>query len=338
MNSMNIAGLGSFPVTQVGPQGFPMAYDASGLAFLTGELEKREEKLKEPLTAVTWPRDMPVITGGGWVDSISSFNVSYGSSGGTADGLISNDSNEFPVVQADVEKDVHRTFMWGHIIRVGMIEQQKMRQIGRSLDQMFDKGLHLAHDKKMDENVYVGFPAMGTYGLVNHPDVTTVSAPAHTSGGTDTEWENKTPDEILKDINSILTATIKASEYDERGMADSILIPYSQFEMLVSRKVGVTGDKSILTFLEENNIAKKQGINLTILPCRWCDARGTGGADRMVAYRNSKDMIHLDITVPLKRLYTMPSPEHVAYLSPYVTQFSQIIPEYITHMMYMDGI
>ena len=45
------------------------AYDAAtagGMAFLVGELEKLDPKIREPLTAVTWPRDVPVKTGGGW--------------------------------------------------------------------------------------------------------------------------------------------------------------------------------------------------------------------------------------------------------------------------------
>ena len=39
----------------------------SGMAFLEGELEKRDAKLREPLSSVTWPRDIPVRTGGGFV-------------------------------------------------------------------------------------------------------------------------------------------------------------------------------------------------------------------------------------------------------------------------------
>ena len=31
---------------------------ATGMAFLEGELEKRDPKVREPLTSVTWPRDI----------------------------------------------------------------------------------------------------------------------------------------------------------------------------------------------------------------------------------------------------------------------------------------
>lgn len=317
-----------------------MTFDkgGTGMVFLTSELEKREEKLKEPLAAVTWPRDIPVVTGGGWVDSIASFNVSYGTSGGSADGLMTNESNELPIIQADIEKDVARTFTWGQILRIPMIDQEKMSQIGRSLDQIFDKGLHLAHDKEMDKNVYVGYPKLGTYGLVNHPSITTVVAAPHTANGTDTTWAEKTPDEILADFNRVQFSTILASGGDNRGMADHFLIPWEQYSMLVNRKVDEGSATSIMTYLQENNIASKQGIDFVIEPCPWCKGAGTSQKDRMVAYRNDKDMVHFDITVPLRRLFTQPSAAHVAYLSPYVTQFSQVIFEYLSHAMYMDGI
>lgn len=336
---MNYYDAKQFPVlTLDGFGGGMMSFDAGGMAFLVGELEKREEKLHEPLSAVTWPRDIPVKTGGGFVDSVASFNVSYGSTGGTDGGLLGQDSNELPVIQADIGKDNVPTFIWGHILKVPLIDQEKLQKVGRSLDQIYDKGLRLAHDKKLDENTYYGFPTHGTHGLVNDPRITTVSAAPHTSGGTDTDWNSKTPDEILADINNGLQRTIAASEYDNRGMANHVLIPWEQFTAITTRKVGTTGDKSILTFLEENNIAAKAGVDLTILPCRQCKGAGTGNKDRMVFYRNDEDMVRMNITVPIKRLFTQVSAEHIAYLTPFVTQFSALEWLYLTHALYVDGI
>ena len=36
---------------------------ATGMAFLEGELEKRDPKIREPLTSVTWQRDIVADTG-----------------------------------------------------------------------------------------------------------------------------------------------------------------------------------------------------------------------------------------------------------------------------------
>lgn len=334
-----------YPVSRVpvndGVPGSMMMDAASvsgGLAFLVGELEKRDEKLHEPLTSITWPRDMPVRTGGGWVDSVSVFDVSYATTDGSNDGLIGNESNDLPIINADIGKDNYRVFQWGHIVSVPLIDQQKLQKIGRSLDDILNRGLHLVHDKMLDKNVYTGIPKAGSYGLVNDPLINTVSAAPHTSGGSDTQWSAKSPDEILADINAALLATWEASEHDLSGMANHILVPPAQYTMLVSSKVGVTGDKSILQFVLENNIGKNQGIDLFIAPSVWCKDAGTGGTDRLVAYCNDEDRVRFDITVPLQRMLTQASAEHLAYLTPYVTQFSELQWPYRQHAMYMDGI
>ena len=90
------------PTGDAFPSGLMMdaASIATGMAFLRGELEKFDEKIHEPLTSTTWPRDLPVKTGGGWVDSVSMFDVSYAFPGGTNKGLIGGETNVLPRIQA----------------------------------------------------------------------------------------------------------------------------------------------------------------------------------------------------------------------------------------------
>ena len=78
--------------------------------FLRRELEKVDEQILEPLSGTDWPRDMPVITGGGLVDSIASVDVTYASSGQEDDNLFYDAYNDIPVIQADLSKQIARTF------------------------------------------------------------------------------------------------------------------------------------------------------------------------------------------------------------------------------------
>ncbi len=58
-------------IQTVDAYGPPMALDSAalggGMAFLVSELEKRDMRLLEPMTSVTWPRDIECTVGGGWV-------------------------------------------------------------------------------------------------------------------------------------------------------------------------------------------------------------------------------------------------------------------------------
>ena len=44
---------------------------STGGAFLVSELEKRDPLIRKPLTSFTYPRDIVIQTGGGWVDYVS---------------------------------------------------------------------------------------------------------------------------------------------------------------------------------------------------------------------------------------------------------------------------
>lgn len=332
--------LSSAPTTMLNVNGGRLSAQdsatAGGLAFLVGELEKRDAKLREPLTSVTFPRDIVIKTGGGWVESTSAYNVSYASSAGEDGGIIGGETNNIPIMQADIGKDIYKVFNWGHILKVPFLDQSKLNTIGRSLDDILNKGIRLNHDKTMDRNIYLGFPKYGTSGLINDVNATTTLADAGAAGKT--TWKDKTPDEILRDVNKVMNDTWAASEYDLSGMANHILIPPIQYSYLVATKISEAGNMSILEFLLQNNIGKNQGIDLSINPCRWCIGAGTGKKDRMVGYANDEDRVHADETVTLQRAMTQPDVKEMAYLTGYVAQMGQVKFLYYQPVEYVDGI
>jgi hypothetical protein len=310
---------------------------AGGMAFLQSELEKMDPKVREPLTSVTWMRDIVVKSGGGWVDFTSTFQVDYQISGPNNYGLMGGESNNIPIMQANLSKDIFRVSNWGNILKVSFIDMQKMQQAGRSLEDLLDKGIKLNWNKTLDIVTYRG-PMVNQYGLLNNPNVPRIVA-AMNAGATGTTWAVKTPMEILADINTLLVNTWAASEYDVTGMADHILIPPTQFAQISSVIVSAAGNVSLLTYLLNNNIGKTQGRNLNIFPSRWCIGAGQGGTDRMAGYVNDEDRVYLDVTVPISRVMTTPSVvEGGAYLTLYLGQIG--VPKflYFQPVQYTDGI
>lgn len=324
----------------LGSMGGAVAMDSqaigTGMSFLVGELEKRDNELNEPLSSVTWPRDIVANTGGGWVESTSNMFTDYATTGGSEHGLIRGQTNNIPIVQGNVSKDLYKVLPWSNVLKVPLIDQEKLKGIGRSLNEILDNGIKLNYNKTLDHMVYEGLPDDEIYGLVNNPIISTTLAEVGQSGAT--EWKNKTPDEILDDINQTLTRTWAQSEYDLTGMANHILVPPHLYTYLVSRKVSEAGNVSLLTYLLENNIAKNQGIDLVIDPSRWCSEAGTGKKDRMVAYVNAKNRVHIDIPVPLQRMMTETSAKDLAYYTPYLANIGQVVFKYTQCALYVDGI
>ncbi len=304
--------------------------------FLMKELEKVDEAILEPLSGTDWPRDMPVVTGGGLVENIASIDVTYASTGGDDDNLFFEAANDIPVIQADMSKSVARTFNFAEYMAFSVMEREKMMSVGRDPETFLNKGIRLHCDKVIDRNVYTGFSKVSSTGLCNNPNITRSSASAHTPGGSDTGWDTKTADEILADINRAISALWRDNDCSSDALPNHILIPVEQFGQLVTRKVSDDSERSILTYVLENNLSVQQGGELVISPCKWCSGVGSDGSDRMVVYCNRVDRICFNLTQPLRRMETEYAEMRIKI--PYIAQFSEVRFLYPSTVRYMDGI
>lgn len=324
-----------------GTNGSVTALDAAGIAsggaFLVSELEKRDAKIREPLTSVTYPRDININTGGGWVDYISAMSVQYGITGGAENGPVqAGGANGIPVVQSSLDKGLFKAHAFSAALRIMFIDMQKSNFIGRSLDQLLQNGVRLAYDKHMDANVYVGLSDYGTTGLINNPDITETVVD-NGEAGTST-WATKTPDEILTDINSAITSVWESGAYDTRAMPNHILLPYAQYVHILNTKVTDLATETIMDYVLKNNIAAKNGGDLFIGATAWCKGAGTSSKDRMVVYVNHEDFVSVDELVPLSRVMSQPVATEGCYDTLYMANISEVQIYYSQSMGYFDGI
>lgn len=310
---------------------------ASGGAFLVSELEKRDPLIRKPLTSVTYPRDININVGGGWVDYVSAMSVAYGITGGSENGPVAaGGANGLPVVQASVDKGVYKAHVFATALRVMFVDMQKSNYIGRSLDQLLQDGVRLTYDKHMDANVYVGLSDFGTTGLVNNPDAVE-TAVVNGAAGTAT-WATKTPLEILADINTAITSVWTNAEYDTEAMPNHILIPYEQYTLIMNTPVTDLATETILDFVLKNNVAAKNGGSLYIGATRWCKGAGTGSKDRMVVYVNHERYVNVDELVPMTRAMTQPNAANFCYDTAYAANISEVQVFYPKTIGYFDGI
>jgi hypothetical protein len=329
------------------------AAPASGGAFLQGELEKPDFNLNEPLVNVTWPRDVPYETGGGFVDFTSNFFVDYATHGANQYGLMGVDTNNLPTIQTNVSKDLFKVYRFGYIVKVPLISQQRLQMVGRSIENMLQTGLRLNYDLMLNDNAYLGLDPVGSKGLLNQGtsfEAASATAVYQTYAAADgsnnsRKWADKTPEQILAELNNFLTQIWANGQYSPDAMPNQIGLPPQVMADLTIRLISTAGSASIMTYLMANNIAKTMfNIDLQIVPMRQTidvgDAlvSGTTSSGRMVAYVNDKKRLHFDETVPLTRLITQPSAEQVAYLSTYVASVGVLKILYFQTIGYMDGI
>ena len=311
---------------------------SSGLAFLESELEKLDPMLREPLTNTTYPRDIEIESGGGWVEATSAFNVEYSVTGGQADG-VGGVQNAIRRIQADLSKDLYKVLPYEVSMSIKIQDQLRGAVTGRSIEDIYNDGIRLDYDKYMDINTYLGQKAYGTTGLLNDSNITAVSVTAGAAGTT--TWKTKTPTEILNDIDEAIVAAWQAVQYDNSAIPNHILIDPANFAYINRTMVSVNGyptPVSIMQYLEDHNIAKAKGVDLFIGECRFCEGAGTGNTNRLVAYVNQRRFVGMDVPVPMSRVMTQPNVGTASYDSLYMANVGQVKIHYYEPFIYRDGI
>jgi hypothetical protein len=292
-------------------QGNFRTVDSTG-AFMVGELERLDQTMHEPLATVSWQRDIDLREDVSIADEVTSFTIStYASAGslGTGAGIgngkswIGRQTNQIVGQAVDIGKIAHPLRPWGEEIKFTVFELESSAKMGRPIDQQKYAALQLKHQMDIDEQVYIGDLTTGDTGLLNNSLVTNISNFPDTGTGSSSLWANKTPDQILADVNEAITSVWTASAYAQ--MPDRILIPPVQFGLIATAKVSDAGNISILKYIKENNVRTTSGGGeILIFPNKWCVGAGAGGTigtpgtvDRLVAYTKAKNRVRFPLTM-----------------------------------------
>lgn len=310
-------------------EGSGYAFDAqsgSGMAFLASQLELPDVDLVTPLASVTHARDIPIKSGGGFVEYLSAWSSDYATTGTNQYGTQGTENTDLPMIQANINKATWPAFKWQSAMRIPFLDLQLLIDAKKngipapySLQALLDSGIRLNWNKYLDRVVYLG--QGGQPGLMNNTAVTSVAAP-NGAGGSPL-WSKKTPVEILADINAMILYTQENSGYDVEGIADTILVDFERWTTL-NQPMTTGGFNSVLEYIYMNNVARRQGIELEILPLPdpWISTQGVGATSEALAYRKSDKSLYLKIPQPIMKVFTVPS---IAAGGAYETLFSACV-------------
>ncbi|MGK2829236.1 DUF2184 domain-containing protein [Ralstonia pseudosolanacearum] len=315
--------------------------DSTG-AFLIGQLERLDPTLNEPLVEFTWSRDVDIRADVSPADEIASFtNSAFAVAGGmTPAGInwISNEGNAIAGPSVDIGKTGQAMRLWGQEVKYTVPELVKAQALGMPIDAQKVEAMNLKRNMDLDQIVYIGDSVLGFAGMINAAAVNTSNVPNGASGLSN--WTKKTPDEILTDVNEILTTTWANGGW--KVLPNRLLLPPAQYGYIAAAKVSNAGNVSILTYILENNISTKSGVKLEILPLKWLIGMGAGGTqgqlgtvDRMVAYNRDKKYVQYPMTELLRTPLEYRS---LFQITTYWARFGQLEWRYSNTASYRDGI
>jgi hypothetical protein len=323
-----------------------------GLAFLNAELSIPHTKLVEPLEAHTHARDIVIKFGGGFPEYLSAWAENFTTSGGNEYGLSGTTNSDIPLIQFDLQQGNWIAWIWQAGMFVSELDLRKLQTAKRnqvappfSLEDRLRKGIRLTWNKAMDKVTYLGW--RGQPGLINSPDVSSVQAAAVGTGGS-TTWASKTGLQIFNDIQTMLYTAVANSGFStEEGCPDSLLIPFTQHQLLAQPMVvpassgSVPVSMSIQEYIERYCLASALGKKFKIfpLPNPWIYTQGASGTSRALAYVNKEDDVLSYVPQEITPLMTVPtSRSGGGYESIYAGCIGQVMWLRPQTALYMDGI
>jgi len=176
-------------------------------------------------------------------------------------------------------------------------EIQASQLTGAALDQRRANAAMRSIEQKVNDTAFFGDATSGLPGLFSNPNIPSGSV---VNPGSGTEWVNKTPDEILFDVNDLFADIFETTKMVERG--NTLMLPPAQWSYISSTPRATNSDTTILMFLVQNSPYLNSVDD--IIPVNECTAGDNPelSADAMVAYDRSPDKLQLEIPVELEMM------------------------------------
>ena len=204
--------------------------------------------------------------------------------------------------------------------------------VGRSLTQRQANAARRANDQKINRLAWFGDNTYRILGLINNTNIPANFVPNDGTGAT-TEWVNKTPDQILRDLNQITNSILDVTKGVE--MPNTVLLPVAQYTLIASTPRSSVSDTTILEYFIQNNpfvttvdwVPELKGAGPVVM--------GTA-TDIFIAYDKNPDKLTMEIPMP----YTQYPPQErgLEFIVPCESRYGGIIIYYPLSLTIGEGI
>lgn len=111
------------------------------------------------------------------------------------------------------------------------------------------------------------------------------------------DWATATSVQIIADLNEALLNVFNGT--NTTAMADTLLLPWTKYNLIATKPFSEHSDETVLSWFMRNNVyTLATGQQLTIRGLRGLDTAGVSGVARMIAYRNSPEVLKLHMPMP----------------------------------------
>lgn len=320
--------------------------DAQGLAFLRQQTTVLSNRaFNQEYDLVNWAELVPVNTD--YPEWASGVDFQVGDMTGGAQWQ-SGYAKDVPLADVNLLSVNAQFALFSTGYRWNVEELGKAMFAGYPLNARKTIAARQAADIFVAETALRGAGHPGWTGLTNLATVTPVAAPATGTAAPLTAWVladgtgNKTPEEIVAEMNSLLMGPALVTGVMASLIGDTILLPPLAYSYAATTPFGVTSPNStILQWFMANNIyTTRTGRPVTIREMPMLADAATEatvvGLGRAVGYRNSSDAMELPLPMPF-RFEPVYQDGPLQWTHPGIGRVGQLV-EFRSTVRYLDGV
>lgn len=305
-----------------------LVYDAAtGLAFLISQLTYLEAKMYEKkYKAITYPLLIPISNEAGeWAESITYFYMD----GRAIAEFVGTKSLNVPIAEIGTEKVTVPVELGATGYEYSDEEMRQAIQLNRPLPAMKTSVARRAVEELTQRTAMVGDVSHNLPGFINNTNITAATV---VNPGSGTEWINKTPNQVLFDINDFMGDVFVDSLQVEKP--DTLALPTAQWNYLAGTPRSDNSDTTLLSWLIANSPYLTSDGD--IIPTSELAGAGAGSTDRMMAYTKDPDKVIYHIPMPLR--FTEPQRKGRGFEVPGEFKIGGVEFRYPGSARYADGI
>lgn len=238
--------------------------------------------------------------------------------------IIANYGDDLPLIDALVEEFQQKVVSIGAAYQWSVQDLRRAAMSGNQLDQRRARAARRSIEQQIEQLAALGNLKVGLRGFANNANVPLI---APTFGA----WASKTADEIIQDLNKLVTSIVTSNK--ETFLPDTLVMDISRYNLIATKRLSTTGDTNTTVlegWLRSNPWVSNVG---TWNQLAKADAGGTG--PRLVCYKRDEEVLTLEIPQEFEQL--PPQAKNLAFQVPVHARIGGVIVYYPLAMAYMDG-
>jgi len=301
---------------------------ATGLSFLLSQLTFLETKMYEKkYKSINYQDIVPISNEAGeWAESITYFYMD----GAAIAEFVGTKSLDVPIAEIGSKAITILVELGATGYEYSDEELRQAIQLQRPLPQLKLNTARRAYEELVQRTAMVGDATHNLPGFINNANVMTETVAAGGKGKT--EWDKKTSNEILFDINNLMGGVLVDTLQVERP--NTLLLPTAKWNYIAGTPRSDNSDTTMLQWLVSNSPFLTSDAD--IIPVSELTGAGVGNANRMMTYDKDIDKVVMHIPMPLR--FTEPQRKGRGFQIPGEFKIGGVEFRYPGSARYGDGI